>query len=99
MYKKIPLNEAIHRLKLEKDIIIIDVRTEEEFLKNRIPKAINIPLEEIENIENRISNKNKKIFVYCQSGRRSKIACNFLETIGYTNIYDLGGINDWGQYL
>lgn len=76
--------------------IIIDVRTIEEYNEKHIKGAINIPLDEIEyNIKSEISNLETKIIVYCRSGNRSNMARNTLLKIGYKNVYDLGGIDNW----
>ena len=42
-----------------------------------------------------LPDKDQLILVYCRSGRRSKIAAEALEEMGYTNIKEFGGINDW----
>ncbi len=73
-------------------ITIIDVRTPGEYKKGHIKGAINLPLDNIENID--ISMENK-IIVYCQSGRRSNLAAIELIKLGYENVYDMGGIIDW----
>ena len=76
--------------------VIIDVRTFQEHFEERIPNSILMPYDNIENlIGNQVQDKNKEIFVYCRSGRRSSIAKQKLESIGYTNVIDLGGIIDW----
>ena len=69
---------------------IVDVRSEEEFNTGHIKDAINIPVNEIENIE---IDKNITIFVYCKSGNRSKLAYNTLKRLGY-KVYDLGAFSE-----
>lgn len=69
---------------------IIDVRTEEEYRIEHIKDSINIPVNEIENIE---LDKNITILVYCKSGNRSKIAYNTLKSMGF-RVYDLGAYNE-----
>ncbi len=78
------------------DIIIVDVRSPQEFAENRINSSINIPVYEIEhNAVSYLKNRNSIIIVYCQSGVRSKKACTILEKLGYTNVYNLtGGLNN-----
>ena len=80
----------------ENDYIILDVRTPEEFAEKHIPDAINIPNETIgtEDIPE-LSDKDQLILVYCRSGNRSKQASEKLARLGYTNIVEFGGINDW----
>ncbi len=81
-------------VKEEKDYIIIDVRTKEEYESGHIKGAINIPVDAINSID---IDKTKKIIVYCKSGKRSNNAANILLNKGYKYIYDMGGINNW-QY-
>ena len=80
----------------ESGYIILDVRTEEEYEEKHIPGAICIPNETIgtEEIE-ALPDKNQLIMVYCRSGNRSKKAAEKLVKLGYTNIVEFGGINDW----
>ena len=75
---------------------ILDVRTTEEFADKHIPDAINIPNETIgtEDIPE-LPDKDQLILVYCRSGNRSKQASDKLVGLGYTNIVEFGGINDW----
>lgn len=95
-YKKITPEEAKKRLESETEIILLDVRTQEEHIEKRIPDSMLIPLDVIEQeAPAKLEDKNTTIFVYCRSGRRSAIAAELLANMGYTNVYDLGGINDW----
>ena len=82
--------------KLVKDgAILIDVRASSEYDEYHLDDAINIEYTEIANkIEKVVDDKNKKIIVYCKSGKRSDIAAQSLKDLGYTNIYDLGSINN-----
>lgn len=80
----------------EKDYVIIDARTEEEFAEGHIENAILIPEYEIANrAEKELPNKEQLILVYCRSGRRSKIASEELVKLGYTNVKEFDGIIDW----
>ena len=84
----------------ESGYIILDVRTPEEFAEGHIPNAINIPNESIGSADlSQLPNKDQLIFVYCRSGRRSKEAAQKLANLGYTNIVEMGGINDWNGEL
>lgn len=95
-YKKITAEEAKQIIDTEKDIIILDVRTKEEFVAGYIKNAILIPDTEIEkSAPEKLTNKNAKILVYCRSGRRSALAAKKLIEMGYTNVLDFGGIIDW----
>ena len=95
-YRQISMDEAIAIMEKENDYIILDVRTVEEFAEKHIPDAINIPNETIGTEEiPELPNKEQLILVYCRSGNRSKQASEKLAALGYTNIVEFGGINDW----
>lgn len=95
-YLQISTRDAIAMMEEETDYIILDVRTAEEFKERRIPGAINIPNETIGNDEiPELPDKEQLILVYCRSGNRSKQASEKLAALGYTNIVEFGGINDW----
>ncbi|MBQ8213156.1 MAG: rhodanese-like domain-containing protein [Clostridia bacterium] len=95
-YEQITPAEAKALMDGEEGYIILDVRTPEEFAAGHIAGAILIPDYEIgEKAENILTNKEQLILVYCRSGRRSKNAANELAALGYTNIKEFGGINDW----
>lgn len=95
-YTQISMEEAVSMMEKETDYIILDVRTPEEFAEKHIPNAINIPNEVIGTEEiAELPDKDQLILVYCRSGNRSKQASEKLVALGYTNIYEFGGINDW----
>lgn len=95
-YTEIKPEDAKKRLDNEAGIILLDVRTEEEYIEKRIPNSLLIPVEVIEKeASSKLTDKSATIFVYCRSGRRSAIASESLVQMGYTKVYDLGGINDW----
>ena len=97
-YEQITQAEAKEIMDTEKEYILIDARTEEEFAQGHIPGAILIPEYEIvSRAEEELPDKNALILVYCRSGRRSKIASEELVKLGYTNVKEFGGILDW-QY-
>ena len=95
-YRQVNMDEAITMMEKESGYIILDVRTPEEFADKHIPGAINIPNETIGTTEiPELPNKDQLILVYCRSGNRSKQASEKLAALGYTNIVEFGGINDW----
>ena len=94
-YKTITENEATALI--ENDAVIIDVRTGSEFASGYIDGAINIPVDNISNIN---YPKDTVIIVYCASGMRSAKAAETLIDLGYTNVYNLdGGLINWGAEL
>ena len=96
IYMNITAQEAKVLMDTEKDYIILDVRTQQEYDQGHIPGAILIPDTEIEDrAERELTDKDQLILVYCRSGRRSKLAAQSLVELGYTNIREFGGIIDW----
>ena len=99
-YEQITAEQAKIIMDTEKDYIIIDARTEEEFAEGHIENAILIPEYEIASrAEKELPDKEQLILVYCRSGRRSKIASEELVKLGYTNVKEFGGIIDWPYYV
>ena len=95
-YLQIDAAQAKQIMDTQKDYVIIDARTQEEYDGGHIEGAILIPEYEIaERAENELPDKNQLILVYCRSGRRSKIASQALVDLGYTNVKEFGGIIDW----
>lgn len=93
-YKKITPTEAMEMM--GDDAIILDVRTKAEFDEGHIPSALLIPETEItQKAEELLPDMDQTILIYCRSGRRSALAAKELIQLGYTNVYDFGGILDW----
>lgn len=95
-YKKITAEEAKERMDKDDKVVILDVRTEEEYQEGHVPGAIVIPNETIssEPLEE-LPDMDQEILVYCRSGNRSGQAAKKLAEAGYTQVYDFGGIIDW----
>ena len=95
-YRQINMDEAITMMEEGSGYIILDVRTLGEFEEKHIPGAINVANETIGTDEiPELPDKDQLILVYCRSGNRSKQASEKLVALGYTNIVEFGGINDW----
>ena len=95
-WQTITATEAHNMMEEMDNFILLDVRTEEEFREMRIEGALLIPYDEIKNrAEAELLDKNSVILIYCRSGRRSALAAADLAVLGYTNVYDFGGIIDW----
>ena len=84
-------------IQVAKDIVIVDVRTEQEFSRGNIKGSINIPLQELmQKIESKMPDKNKTIYVYCLSGSRSIVAVDQMIKMGYKNVFSMkSGILAW----
>lgn len=95
-YKQITQEEAKEMMKKDDGHIIIDVRRQDEYDEGHIPGAVLIPNESITDKQpEELPKLDQIILVYCRSGRRSKEASQKLADIGYTNVYEFGGINTW----
>ena len=96
--KNLTQDQWANEVNQDNDAVILDVRTEEEFIEGYIPNAKNIDiykgqgfLDEIEKLD-----KSKNYYVYCRSGARSAQACALMQQHGFENAYNLmGGITDW----
>ena len=78
-------------------VIILDVREQDEYDSGHIPGAVLLPVGTIDETTAAevIPEKDSTVLVYCRSGNRSKTASAALAELGYTNIYEFGGINTW----
>lgn len=95
-YRKISPTEAKTRMDSGDEVIILDVRREDEYLAGHIPKAILVPNETIGDAPpSELPDLNAEILVYCRLGRRSAQAARKLIAIGYTKVFDFGGIKSW----
>lgn len=97
--RRMNMDEAKEVLEGDESICLIDVRTPQEYQEGHIPGSINLPLGSMEDIASIVPEQDKKLFVYCLSGGRSARACAQLADMGYTDISDLGGINNWTGQL
>ena len=95
-YRQISQEEAKSMMTRDDGYIIVDVRRQDEYDSGHIPGAILIPNESIGTEQpEQLPDKDQIILVYCRSGRRSKEAAQKLANMGYTNVYEFGGIIDW----
>lgn len=92
---KITAEKALGLMGKYKDIVVLDVRSKEEFENKNLPGSINIPLENIENTKGKVSDFSQKIIVYSNSTTRASKACKKLKTMGYKELYMLEGIDYW----
>ena len=95
-YHQISQEEAKRMMQTETDYCIVDVRRQDEFDAGHIPGAILIPNESITDTPpEELPDLSQTLLIYCRSGNRSKQASEKLAAMGYTNIYEFGGINTW----
>ncbi len=96
-FKTFSMAEGIEMAKGNPKAVIVDVRRDDEYKAGHIPGALLLTLEKItkESAAKVLPDKSQMIFIYCRSGRRSKIAANKLLELGYTNLIEFGGILDY----
>jgi len=76
--------------------VIVDVRSKAEYDERHVKGAVLMPHDIVQTMAPRaLSDKNSTIIVYCRTGRRTKLAANSLFSLGYKNVYDMGGIGNW----
>ena len=95
-YQQITQEEAKEMMDSQ-EVIILDVREQDEYDSGHIPGAVLLPVGTIDETTAAqvIPEKDATVLVYCRSGNRSKTASAALADLGYTNIYEFGGINTW----
>ncbi len=92
--KPISPEEVYEIIKNGEDYLILDVRSKEEYDPGHLEGAMLLPVSELEDRLDELP-VDKPIIVYCKSGGRSRAAANILVENGFTQVYDMGGINDW----
>ncbi|HPY37776.1 MAG TPA: rhodanese-like domain-containing protein [Clostridia bacterium] len=96
LYTRITPEQALEMMNGDDPVLIVDVRTEEEYATGHIPGALLLPNETIgETQPELLPDKSATILVYCRSGNRSRTASIKLLELGYENVYDFGGITSW----
>lgn len=92
-YKNVNIEKAIKLVNSSTNLVILDVRTREEYLSGNIPNSINIDVLS-QDFKSKIDmlDKNKEYLIYCRSGNRSSIASSIMSTNGFINIYNLENI-------
>ena len=95
-YQQITQEEAVELMQADNNSVTVDVRRQDEYDSGHIPDAILIPNESIGTEKpDALPDLDQIILIYCRSGRRSKEAAQKLADMGYTNVYEFGGIIDW----
>ena len=89
--------EAAKEMMDTQEVVILDVREYHEYDSGHIPGAVLLPVGTIteDTAAAVIDELDAVVLVYCRSGNRSKTASQALADLGYTNVYEFGGINTW----
>lgn len=94
-FKQADINAGIQEFLKTEKAVLLDVRTREEYESGHIENSENIPLQQIEKVPAKITDKNTPLFVYCRSGSRSSSATSALKQMGYSNVTNIGGISSY----
>ncbi len=87
------INRGIDEWKQAPGSVLLDVRTADEYRQGHVPGSLNVELNDLQIIPNKLPEKNTPLFVYCLSGARSNQAVQILKRMGYLNVKSIGGIN------
>ena len=97
MASRLTFEEAHRFLQLHPEAVLVDVREEAEYITGHARDAELLPVDELdaESADLVIGTKDTPVLVYCRTGRRSREAAQKLEELGYTEVYDMGGLVGW----
>ena len=93
LFRQPDINRGVEEYRAAPRGILVDVRTPEEYRGGHIPESKNVPLQQIDRIKSVAVNKEAPLFVYCQSGARSRQAVSLLQRMGYVNVNNIGGMS------
>ena len=91
-FKQPDINQGVQEYKNAAGAVLLDVRTPQEYQEGHIPGSQNMPLQQLDKVEEVTENKDTVLYVYCHSGARSRQAVSLLKHMGYTNVHNIGGI-------
>ena len=91
-FKQPDINQGVQEYKNAVGAVLLDVRTPQEYREGHIPGSQNVPLQQLDKVEEVTENKDAVLYVYCRSGARSRQAVSLLQAMGYTNVHNIGGI-------
>lgn len=97
MITRVSFAQAKRLLDTLPEKVMLDVREEEEYITGHAVDAVLLPVGQIsdETALDAIPSLDTPVLVYCRSGMRSNLAAHKLEELGYTEIYDIGGLVGW----
>lgn len=92
IFRKPDFNRSIKDFEKDPNAILLDVRSVKEYQSGHVPGSYNIPLKSIGDVASVAANKDASLYVYCQSGARSKQAVVALKSMGYSSVKNIGGM-------
>ena len=94
-FKRADIDQGVEDCWSTSGSVLLDVRTREEYAQGRVPHSRNLPLQEIGRADEEIPDRGTPLFVYCLSGARSRQAAAVLQSMGFDNITNIGGISEY----
>ena len=91
-FKQPDINQGVQEYKNAAGAVLLDVRSPQEYREGHVPGSQNVPLQQLDKVEEVTENKDTILYVYCHSGARSRQAVSLLQAMGYTNVHNIGGI-------
>ena len=91
--------DAVAEASQDPAVRIIDVRTREEFSCGHVPGALNVPLDQLDRVQQLVPDKEAPVYLYCASGGRSMMAAGMLKRLGYEQCANIGGIYSYNGTL
>ena len=92
LFRMPDINQGVKSYMSTPGAVLLDVRTPGEYKGGHIPGSKNVPLNKLEKVSSVARNKDAEVYVYCQSGARSRQAASMLQSMGYSNVNNIGGI-------
>ena len=90
--KQSDINKCLQEYENAADAVLLDVRMPQEYRDGHIPGSQNVPLQQLDKVDEVADNMDTALYVYCRSGVRSRQAVSLLKAMGYTNVHNIGGI-------
>lgn len=88
-------SDELRTLVREQGALLVDVRTPQEFAAGHMNGAINVPVQTINDLTQIATDTNQPIVLYCRSGARASSALRTLQAAGYTQMHNLGAMQNW----
>lgn len=95
IFKQPDINRLASQAAEDPSILLLDVRTDEEYRDGHIPGSVHLELARASEIASVAGDREQKLYVYCHSGSRSARACSLFKDMGYTQVKNIGGIASW----
>ena len=92
LFRMPDINQGVKSYMSTPGAVLLDVRTPGEYRGGHIPGSKNVPLNSLEKVSSVVRNKDTELYVYCQSGARSRQASSILQRMGYNRVSNIGGI-------